>query len=182
MVQSLTNTSHSPWAKKYKCVAFWPYLIIYSSGKNCYTSIFWTANSIASGISSKTLISITNLWNRCCVIMCLNDGDTNFNKPSSSCSDSLSFCFSVKYSRIFYYISLERLMFFIVVVANSIFSCRMLDFLFNYWKTTLIVPRIEASMKELDRSKMDVTMAWWALAGTISAPDIMDTECHIEKQ
>jgi hypothetical protein len=71
---------------------------------------------------------------------------------------------------------------FIVEVANSSDSWSFVDFLFNDWSTTLIVPKIEPSMKELDKSKIDVTIACRAVAGTISAPAIIDTECHIEKQ
>jgi hypothetical protein len=37
-------------------------------------------------------------------------------------------------------------------------------------------------MKELDKSNIDVTIACRAVAGTISAPAIIDTECHTEKQ
>ena len=71
---------------------------------------------------------------------------------------------------------------FIVEVANSRDSWSLVDFLFNDWRTTLIVPKIEPSIKELDNSKMDVTIACRAVAGTMSAPAIIDTECHTEKQ
>jgi hypothetical protein len=71
---------------------------------------------------------------------------------------------------------------FIVEVANSRDSWSFVDFLFNDYRTTLIVPKIEPSMNELDSNKIDVTIACIAVAGTISAPAIIDTECHTEKQ
>jgi hypothetical protein len=37
-------------------------------------------------------------------------------------------------------------------------------------------------MKELESRRRDVTMAWWAFAGTISAPAIILVECQTEKQ
>ena len=80
------------------------------------------------------------------------------------------------------YISGSKLSDFIVEVANSRESWSFVDFLFNDYRTTLIVPKIEPLMKELDSNKIDVTIACIAVAGTISAPAIIDTECHTEKQ
>jgi hypothetical protein len=71
---------------------------------------------------------------------------------------------------------------FIVEVANSRDSWSFVDFRFKDYRTTLIVPKIEPSIKELDSNKIDVTIACIAVAGTISAPAIIDTECHTEKQ
>jgi hypothetical protein len=50
-------------------------------------------------------------------------------------------------------------MFFMVVVANSIYSCSFVPFLLRDYRMTLIVPRIEPSMKELERSNKEVTIA-----------------------
>jgi hypothetical protein len=99
------------------------------------------------------------LWNRCCVTICLREGEILFIKLSSSSCESKSCYFTVRYSVIACYISGLSFIFFMVEVANSILSCNLVPFLLSDYRTTLIVPRIEPSMKELDNSKIEVAIA-----------------------